>query len=324
MSSGEASPANPTPPVNPTPSRPRGIPPHREWKSFESHNWGVFNVSWVGENPTIEERRAYMGAYLDWMVGGSAEFERQARKKAEEAATIKFAQEGKTEVKVTIFEWAVDRIYWDIWFEAYSSVTGQPPFPWGRPEEDTNEPCSDTFARILVQRRNREQERQRQKQKRQRQQPQGVKRMRAGSFGGEQPQGSKRERPDSAEEPQSSQRRRLEAPAGEDDAFLSAMHQILSYSFGLRCVNDEDWNMNLLRYLIPRFADPQSRQRLYSLLEEGPRMTWYCLRSVCQVGYHNSIPNPGHLCGCTDHGHPMHFVGVWDANDERELLFTFS
>ncbi|RSL98673.1 hypothetical protein CEP52_010215 [Fusarium oligoseptatum] len=197
MSSGEAPPANPTPPVNPAPSRPRGIPPHE-----------------MGENPTIEERRAYMGVYLNWMVEGSAESERQARKKAEEAATIKFAQEGKTEVKTTIFEWAVDRIYWDIWFEAYSSIAGQPPYPWRRPEENPNEPCSDTFARILGQRRNREQERQRQQQHQQRQ-AQCVRRRRAGSF----------------EEPQSSQRRRLEAPAREDVVFLTAMNQILSDSF---------------------------------------------------------------------------------------------
>ncbi|RTE80323.1 hypothetical protein BHE90_005144 [Fusarium euwallaceae] len=309
MSSGEAPPANLTPPVNPAPSRPRGIPPHREWESFENHNWGVFNAPWVGDNPTIEDRRAYMGVYLNWMVEGSAESERQARKKAEEAATIKFAQEGKTEVKTTIFEWAVDRIYWDIWFEAYSSIAGQPPYPWRRPEENPNEPCSDTFARILSQRRNREQERQRQQQQqrqqqRQRQQAQCVRRRRAGSF----------------EEPQSSQRRRLEAPAREDVVFLSAMNQILSDSFGLRCVNDQDWNMNLLRYLIPHFVDRQSRQRLYSLLEEGPMMAWYCLRSIFELGYRNSIPNSG-LCRCTDHMHPRHFVCVWDVNGQRTLVF---
>ncbi|RSL73467.1 hypothetical protein CEP53_000755 [Fusarium sp. AF-6] len=272
MSSGEA------PPVNPAPSRPRGIPPHREWESFETHNWGVFNTPWVGENPTIEGRRAYMGVYLNWMVEGSAESEKRTRKKAEEAATIKFAQEGKTEVKTTIFEWAVDRIYWDIWFEDYSSIAGQPP----------------------------EQERQRQQrqQQRQQQQSQGVRRRRAGSF----------------EEPQSSQRRRLEAPAREDVVFLTAMNQILSDSFGLRCVNDQDWNMNLLRYLIPHFVDRQSRQRLYSLLEEGPMMAWYCLRSIFELGYRNSIPNSG-LCRCTDHMHPRHFVCVWDVNGQGTLVF---
>ena len=109
MSSGEAHRANSAP------SRPRGIPPHRDWESFEGREQKRFPLLWVGDNPTIEKRRIYMESYLDWMLQGSGVDEQRVRKKAEEDAVNKFVQEGKTEVKNSLFEWAVDRSYWYIW-----------------------------------------------------------------------------------------------------------------------------------------------------------------------------------------------------------------
>ncbi|KAL6360758.1 hypothetical protein LRP88_06466 [Fusarium phalaenopsidis] len=106
MSSGEA------PSANSAPNRPRGIPSHREWESFEDRKQKRFPKLWIGDNPTIERRRVYMEDYLDWMIRGSGEDKQRVQKKAEEDAVNKFVQEGKTEVKTTLFEWAVDRSYW--------------------------------------------------------------------------------------------------------------------------------------------------------------------------------------------------------------------
>jgi hypothetical protein len=51
------------------------------------------------------------------MIQGSGEDKQRVQKKAEEDAVNKFAQEGKTEVKTTVFEWAVDHSYWYIWYK---------------------------------------------------------------------------------------------------------------------------------------------------------------------------------------------------------------
>ncbi|WAO94251.1 Hypothetical protein NCS54_01182600 [Fusarium falciforme] len=58
---------------------------------------------------------------------GSGEDKQRVEKKAEEDAVNKFTQEGKTKVKTAVFEWAVDRSYWYIWFDPVSSIIDYSP-----------------------------------------------------------------------------------------------------------------------------------------------------------------------------------------------------
>ncbi|KAL2677259.1 hypothetical protein Neosp_011028 [[Neocosmospora] mangrovei] len=286
MSSGEA------PPVNPAPSRSRSIPPHWEWESFEDRKHKRFPLPWVGHNPTIEKRRIHMEAYLDWMLQGSSEDEQRVRRKAEEDAVNKFVQEGKTEVKNSLFEWAVDRSYWYMWYHL-------PPYPWGRPEEDPNEPNSETFAEILVKRRNKEQENQRQRRQR---------------------RGSKRRQSRSADEPQS---RQVGAPAEGRDRASQSLDLISDMLAEMPVCDNGGLDSDMVAFLLPYLANPVSRQRLRHFFEEAAPDWHYCLGSILNLGLSRSAKDGGRRCRCSYHRNPQRLIKVVTIGDDEQRALFF-
>ncbi|KAI8714797.1 hypothetical protein NCS52_01200500 [Fusarium sp. LHS14.1] len=285
MSSGEAHPASSAP------SRPRGILPHWDWESFEDRKQRRFPKLWVGDNTTIETRRIYMEAYVDWMLQGSGEYRQRVQKKAEEDAVNRFVQEGKTEVKNTLFEWAVDCIYWYSWFDPVYLIVGGhlPPYPWRRPEEDPNEPSSETFAEILAKRRNKEQENQRQQS-------------------------------GSADEPQS---RQLEAPAEGRGTSSQSLDLISDMLAEMPVYDNGGLDSDMVAFLLPYLANPESRQRLRHFFEEADPDWHCCLESILNLGLGRSARDGGRRCRCSYHRNPRRLIMVKTIGDDEEPVLSF-
>ncbi|KAM0433916.1 hypothetical protein ACHAPT_003860 [Fusarium lateritium] len=187
------------------------------------------------------------------MIERSPEHEQpRYRKRAEETAVTKLCRQGRADVSVTYFEWYADKIYW-----LHITKPHYPPWPWEAPEEDPDEERSETFARILSERRV---ERDEEDEEEEEPQP---------------PHDRKRKRSNSPDEPQDSQRRRLETPTEEQNEFLRLLNQISAAGARLFCAKGGGLDMPMLLYLIPRLAHAPSRQHLYHFLEEAPEEIWF-------------------------------------------------
>ncbi|KAJ4233093.1 hypothetical protein NW759_001876 [Fusarium solani] len=230
---------------------------------------------------------------------GSGEDKQRVQKKAEEDAVNKFAQEGKTEVKTTVFEWAVDHSYCTCLVDPVSSIINHlPPYPWGRPEEDSNEPCSETFAEILAKRRNKEQEKQR------RQQPRGFKRQQSGS----------------ADEPQS---RQLEASAEERGTSSQSLDLISDMLVQMPVCDDGGLDSDMVGFLLPHLANPESRQRLLHFFEEADPDWHYCLPSILNLGLSRSARDGGRRCRCSYHRNPQRLIKVKIIGGDEQRVLSF-
>lgn len=98
---------------------------HRTWSSrFKKE---VFPVGWVGKNPSIDERRQYMAAYLAWMIPcvgqKPGDYELELRQSAQRQVVAKYVADGMTSMRDGTFEYLVDRAYWTLWCKFISHLT---------------------------------------------------------------------------------------------------------------------------------------------------------------------------------------------------------
>ncbi|UPK94681.1 hypothetical protein LCI18_005616 [Fusarium solani-melongenae] len=112
-------------------------------------NPGDFPAQWVGDNPTLEERRQYVHTYLEWRLPHD-DMEKQGRDLrdlAERKAAMKLINENVVEVGAQQFECLVDEMLWHTWL-GYLGNT--PPFPWPcLAEKDEPENISQSFDKWL-------------------------------------------------------------------------------------------------------------------------------------------------------------------------------
>lgn len=75
-------------------------------------NPGDFPVQWVGDNPTLDERRQYIHTYLEWRLphDDMEKQERELRDLAERKAAMKLINGNVAEVGARQFEWLVDEV----------------------------------------------------------------------------------------------------------------------------------------------------------------------------------------------------------------------
>ncbi|KAI8658926.1 hypothetical protein NCS55_01171200 [Fusarium keratoplasticum] len=75
-------------------------------------NLGDFAVQWVGDNPTLDERRQYIHTYLEWRLphADMKKQERELRNLAERKAAMKLINGNVAEVGAQQFEWLVDEV----------------------------------------------------------------------------------------------------------------------------------------------------------------------------------------------------------------------
>ncbi|RSL52672.1 hypothetical protein CEP54_010799 [Fusarium duplospermum] len=112
-------------------------------------NTGDFPMPWIGDNPTLDERRQYIRAYLNWRLphGDMENQERELHDLAERRAAMKLINDDATEIGVEQFEWLVDEMFWHTWL---GHLGNTPPFPWTCPAEtDELTEISQSFGRWL-------------------------------------------------------------------------------------------------------------------------------------------------------------------------------
>ncbi|KAF4468933.1 hypothetical protein FALBO_4150 [Fusarium albosuccineum] len=59
------------------------VPPHREWISLDHNDLSECLAPWIGDNPTLEQRRDYMDLYLDWILTRGIDESEKIRQQAE-------------------------------------------------------------------------------------------------------------------------------------------------------------------------------------------------------------------------------------------------
>ncbi|KAI8714831.1 hypothetical protein NCS52_01204000 [Fusarium sp. LHS14.1] len=99
---------------------------------------GFFSRTWVGNNPTLHQRRQYMRAYLEWRLPHEDmdNQERKLRDLEERKAAMWLINSDVIEISTEQFEWLVDEKFWHTWLSYLGERT---PFPWRCPQE-TDEP----------------------------------------------------------------------------------------------------------------------------------------------------------------------------------------
>ncbi|KAJ4308300.1 hypothetical protein N0V84_012177 [Fusarium piperis] len=104
---------------------------------------GLFSQPWIGDNPTLDQRRQYIRAYLEWRLPHEdmEKQERELRDLAERKAAMVLINDRVVEVGGDQFEWLVDKKFWQTWL---SYLGNPPPFPWRCPQD-----TSQAFARWL-------------------------------------------------------------------------------------------------------------------------------------------------------------------------------
>ncbi|KAJ3531564.1 hypothetical protein NM208_g8823 [Fusarium decemcellulare] len=110
-----------------------------------------FSEPFPGLQPSLEERRRYMKAFLPWMIW-TEDFGRDyitVRKHAESLTATRFIERGITEVRDSIFEWQTDRLLWQLWFRKLPKERC-PLWPFMKtPKKPTGEGPSQRFADLL-------------------------------------------------------------------------------------------------------------------------------------------------------------------------------
>ncbi|KAJ4183602.1 hypothetical protein NW755_009636 [Fusarium falciforme] len=155
------------------------------------------------------------------------------------------------------------------------------------------------FAKILAKRRNKEQEKQRQQQ-----QPRGFKRQQSGS----------------ADEPQS---RQLEAPAAERGTSSQSLDLISDMLVQIPVCDDGGLDSDMVGFLLPHLANPESRQRLRHFFEEADRDWHYCLPSILNVGLSRSARDGGRRCRCSYHRNPQCLIKVKIIGGDEQRALSF-
>lgn len=80
-------------------------------------NAGDFPVEWIGDNPTLDERRQYIHDYVKWRLphDDMEKQERELRDLAERKAAMKLINEDTVYIGAEKFEWLIDEMFWHIW-----------------------------------------------------------------------------------------------------------------------------------------------------------------------------------------------------------------
>ncbi|EEU44925.1 uncharacterized protein NECHADRAFT_85155 [Fusarium vanettenii 77-13-4] len=228
---------------------------------------GDFTVPWVGDSPTIETRRQYIDAYLNWLLPCSelheaGEYERALRRRAEKIVVARKIAGGTTRLREDFFEYCVDCVYWNVWLCRHMAPN-IPVWPWGLPEENPQDKWSATFATLAS--------------------TDEVKAMAKGwveSQGGEMPSN------------ESSQQFNL------SNAFLVLAQK----AEGLRVVKAHDMPASTVAVLAASLAKEEHRDNLHRFQGQARLYTWFCLSEVYEKGDNVVNAIDPHGAGCGDHG----------------------
>ncbi|KAF4991675.1 hypothetical protein FDECE_13964 [Fusarium decemcellulare] len=120
------------------------VPPHREWISLDNADRSKFPLPWIGDNPTLKQRRDYMKLYLDWILSRDDDHEK-IRQQAERNVVVQ--RSFWSNMSENDFEYEADKEYWKLWFQEISRQ--YPPWPWLQRSSLSNPPVwSQTFSRL--------------------------------------------------------------------------------------------------------------------------------------------------------------------------------
>ncbi|KAJ3537448.1 hypothetical protein NM208_g5841 [Fusarium decemcellulare] len=121
------------------------VPPHREWISLDHNDLAECLTPWIGDNPTLEQRRNYMDLYLDWILTRGIDESEKIRQQAERNVVLQ--RPFWIDMSEDDFEHEADKEYWKLWFQPISPQ--HPPWPWHRRStSDSYSTRSQTFARL--------------------------------------------------------------------------------------------------------------------------------------------------------------------------------
>ncbi|EEU44938.1 uncharacterized protein NECHADRAFT_85181 [Fusarium vanettenii 77-13-4] len=112
-------------------------------------NAGNFPMQWIGDNPTLDERRQYIHDYVKWRLphDDMEKQERELRDLAERKVAMKLINENVVEIGAEQFEWLIDEMFWHTWL---GYLENTPPFPWPCPtQSDELEELSQSFDKWL-------------------------------------------------------------------------------------------------------------------------------------------------------------------------------
>ncbi|KAH8694599.1 hypothetical protein BGZ61DRAFT_478192 [Ilyonectria robusta] len=101
---------------------------HRERRSMLGFG-ETFSRPWVGDNPHLDDRRAYIMEYFRHMMS-LTDFEpllQRVRDNAERVVSTDFVAKGWTQVPIGIFEYQVNKAVWARFFAGFKDV---PIWPW--------------------------------------------------------------------------------------------------------------------------------------------------------------------------------------------------
>lgn len=78
---------------------------------------GLFSRVWVGDSPTLHQRRQYIRAYLEWRLPHEdmEKQERDLRDLAARKAAMVLINDRVIEIGDEQFEWLVDKKFWQTW-----------------------------------------------------------------------------------------------------------------------------------------------------------------------------------------------------------------
>ncbi|KAJ4183636.1 hypothetical protein NW755_009670 [Fusarium falciforme] len=94
------------------------IPKAVEYRLITSmFNDGGFPMAWIGDTPTLDARREYIRAFLEWSLprGDMENQERKLRDLAERKAAMLLVNDNVIEVGADQFEWLIDEMLWHAW-----------------------------------------------------------------------------------------------------------------------------------------------------------------------------------------------------------------
>ncbi|KAH7264531.1 hypothetical protein B0J15DRAFT_464412 [Fusarium solani] len=98
-----------------------------------------------------------------------------------------------------------------------------------------------------------------------------------------------------------------------------ALETLSGLATRIHCVEDKEFDAELVAFLVPHLNDDNARRRLLSFLDHNNGM-WACLASICAEGYGVRKGTVGG-CDCPHHGNPRVIVCVVVEHGIRKLRF---
>ncbi|EEU44916.1 uncharacterized protein NECHADRAFT_85137 [Fusarium vanettenii 77-13-4] len=100
-----------------------------------------------------------------------------------------------------------------------------------------------------------------------------------------------------------------------------ALETLSGLATRIHCVEDKDFDAELVAFLVPHLNDDNARRRLLSFLDHNNGM-WACLASICAEGYGVRKGTVGG-CECPYHGNPRVIFIIGHGRQQLPLMKTW-